>query len=253
MFADELSRRPGFFQSLDPRVKVVAVLELLISVSLSREAWVIAAIYLLALGLAWRSAISPGLLMRRVWLVTPLFTLPIVLPALFLTPGPPLTELPFGWTITRNGATAVLFLLLRVGSSLTLTLLLIYTTAWHTVLGALTSLRVPETFALVLGMTHRYIYLLLRVANDMLLSRQSRVAGQLSTADGQRLLSAAAGSLLTKSLKFSGDVYLAMQSRGFRHAGSSLRPFRMAPRDWGVLFAITLIAGVSTWLGQGGA
>ena len=37
----------------------------------------------------------------------------------------------------------------------------------------------PDVFVLMLGMTYRYIYLLLRLTNDMFLSRRSRVVAQL--------------------------------------------------------------------------
>ena len=49
LFAEEISTRPGLLQSLDPRVKVISTLALLIGVSLSRSLAVIAALYVLAL------------------------------------------------------------------------------------------------------------------------------------------------------------------------------------------------------------
>ena len=42
LFAEEISARPGLLQSLDPRVKVVSVLAMLVGVSLSRSLAVIA-------------------------------------------------------------------------------------------------------------------------------------------------------------------------------------------------------------------
>ena len=92
--------------------------------------------------------------------------------------------------------------------------LLVLTTPWNSVLKSLGVLRVPDALLVVLGMTYRYVYLLLRLADDMFLSRQSRVAGRLSGAEERRLLAASAGALLSRSLQFSEDVYLAMQSRG---------------------------------------
>lgn len=248
--AEELSHKAGIFQRLDARVKVLAVLALLISVSMARNLVVIAAIYGLALVIGWLSAISPALLLRRVWLALPFFTGLIALPALFLTPGPALFLLPLGLVVTRAGAMAVLFLLLRVSTSVTLTLLLVLTTPWNTVLSALSVLRVPPVFVLMLGMTYRYIYLLLRVANDMFLSRKSRVVGRLSTADNQKMLASIAGTLLSKSLNLSSEVYLAMQSRGFRGAVITLKPFRMQRKDWLWLIALALISAASIALGR---
>ena len=93
LFAEEMTARPGLLQALDPRVKVISVLALLVGASLSRSLAVIAAIYLLALVLAIASAIPAGFFVKRVWLALPFFTGMIALPALFITPGPALLHL----------------------------------------------------------------------------------------------------------------------------------------------------------------
>lgn len=245
LFAEEISHRDGLFQSLDARVKVVVTLALLISVSLSRSLAVIVGIYMLVLLLAFLSAVPASILLKRVWLALPFFTGLIILPALFVTPGPVLLRIFPNVAITVTGLTTALFLLARVGTSVSLTLLLILTTPWNTVLSALTVLRVPDVFILVLGMTYRYVYLLLHVANDMFLSRKSRIVGRLSTAENQRMVAAIGGALLGKSISLSNEVYLAMQSRGFRSSLVTLKPFKMQRRDWvwlGLLGSLSIVA-----------
>lgn len=245
IFAEEISSRPGLLQSLDARMKLIAILALLIGVSLSHSLTIIAVVYLLAILLAVLSAIPADFFIKRVWLVLPFFTGLVVLPALFITPGPPLIRIPLGLTITRTGLITVLFLLLRVSTSVSLALLLILTTPWNAVLSALSVMRIPDVFILILGMTYRYIYLLLHIANDMFLSRQSRVVGRMSGAEERRVIAATTASLLSKSLNMSSQVYLAMQSRGFRGTVVMMKPFKMQPRDWalgGVLLSVALIA-----------
>ncbi len=250
LFAEQISLQPGLFQSLDPRVKVVSVLALLIAVSASRSLWVIGGIYLLALILALASSIPAEVFIKRVWLALPFFTGMIALPALFITPGPALIRLPLGLVVTQTGFTTALFLLLRVSTSVSLTLLLILTTPWNTVLGALTVLRVPDVFILVLGMTYRYIYLLLHIANDMFLSRQSRVVGRMDTAEERHMLAAIGGTLLNRSINMSSEVYLAMQSRGFRGNAVTLKPFKMKRRDWFWLCAFLGLALLAIVFGR---
>jgi len=250
LFAEEISTRAGLLQSLDPRVKVVSILALLIAVSLSRSLWIIAGIYLLALILALVSSIPADFFVKRVWLALPFFTGMIILPALFITPGPPLVQLPFGLVITQTGLTTALFLLLRVSTSVSLTLLLILTTPWNMVLGALTVLKVPDVFILVLGMTYRYIYLLLHIANDMFLSRKSRVVGRMDSAEERRMFASIGGTLLSKSLNMSGEVYLAMVSRGFRGTIVTLKPFKMKMQDWIWLSVFLAFAMVAIILGH---
>ena len=250
LFAEEISAKTGLFQALDPRVKVLAVLALLIAVSFSRSLAVIAVIYLLVLALALASSVPAGFFIKRVWLALPFFTGMIILPALFITPGPALLQILPGLAITRTGAMAGLFLLLRVSTSLSLTLLLILTTPWNTVLSALTVLRIPDVFILILGMTYRYIYLLLHTANDMFLSRKSRVVGRMDAAEDRRMLAAISGTLLAKSLNMSSEVYLAMQSRGFRGTIVTLKPFKMQPRDWAWLVVFLAAAVLAIILGR---
>ncbi len=232
MFAEEVSLQAGLFQSLDPRLKIIVTLTLLIGVGMARNLWVIGGVYLLVLALALTSAIPADIFIRRVWLTVPLFTGIIAIPALFLIPGKPLVHLPLGLIITETGARNVIFLLLRVGTSLSLVLLLILTTPWNTVLAALGVLKVPDMFILVLGMTFRYIYLLLHIANDMFLSRKSRVIGRMSAKQERHMLAAIGATLLGKSLAMSSEVYLAMVSRGYRGTVVTLKPFRMQRRDW---------------------
>jgi len=250
VFAEELARQPGLLQAIDPRVKVLSLIALLIAVGLSRNLPVIVGLYGVALILARLSLVPMGFFVKRVWLFMPFFTGVIALPALFITPGPPLVQLPFGLVITQTGAQTALFLLMRVSTSVSLGILLILTTQWNTLLKALGVLRIPDVFVLILGMTYRYIYLLLHTTNDMFLSRKSRVVGRLSSAEERRIIAASAGTLLSKSLHLSSEVYLAMQSRGFRNTPRTMDTFKMRGSDWvasGIVAGIVLVA---IWLGR---
>ncbi len=250
LFAEEMARRPGLLQSLDPRVKVLSIVGLLIAVGLSRSLAVIAGLYVVMLLLAWRSSVPLGFFVKRVWLFMPFFTGIVAIPAFFITPGPALVRLPLGLVITQTGAMAALFLLLRVGTSVSAAVLLVLTTPWNTVLKALGVLHVPDVIVLILGMTYRYIYLLLHTANDMFLARKSRVLRRLSGAEERRLIAASAGTLLSRSIQLSGDVYLAMTSRGFHGAPRTMDTFKMTGRDWAWSAFMAAIVVTAIWLGR---
>jgi cobalt/nickel transport system permease protein len=250
IFAEEIARQRGLLQAIDPRVKVISLVALLIAVGMSRSIAVIVGLYAFTLILAGVSSVPLGFFIKRVWLFMPFFTGIIALPALFITPGPALVQLPFGLVITRTGALSALFLLLRVSTSASLAILLVLTTPWNTVLKALGVLRVPDVFVLILGMTYRYIYLLLHTVNDMFLSRKSRVMDRLSGAEERHLIAASAGTLLGKSLHLSSEVYLAMQSRGFRGYPRTMDTFKMRTMDWAYLFSVLAITALAIWLGS---
>jgi len=250
IFAEKISRQKGLLQAVDPRLKVIAMIMLLFAVSLSHHLTVIAALYFCALALAAVSAVPLGFFIKRVWVFIPFFTGIIALPALFITPGPTLLSLPLGIVITRTGAMTALFLLLRVGTSVSFAVLFVLSTPWNNVLKAMGILRVPDVVVLVLGMSYRYIHLLLHIANDMFLSRKSRILRRMSGAEERRLMAATSGTLLGKSLQLSSEVYLAMESRGYRGYPRTMDRFRMYWFDWVAALVVSFVIAVSIWFGR---
>jgi len=250
VFAERTARQPGLLQRLDARLKILAALLVLLAVGLSRSLPVILGLYFLALVLAFLSRIPLAFFIKRVWLLIPFFTGVVALPALFITPGPVLAHLPLGLVLTQTGLRTALFLLLRVGTSVSVAVLLVLTTPWNSVLKSLGVLRVPAVIILILGMTYRYIHLLLHLTNDMFLSRKSRLLRRMSGPEERKLIAATSGTLLNKSLQVSSEVYLAMQSRGFRNYPRTLDSFKMRRIDWLAGMLVVLTAGVAIWLGR---
>jgi len=111
-------------------------------------------------------------------------------------------------------------------------------------------LRVPQAFVLILGMTYRYIYVLLHAANNMFLARRSRVVGRVANAEDQRWLAASMGALFAKSYALSDDVYLAMQSRGFRGEAQVMETMAWRTHDWVWLSAFVVVAVLAVWIGR---
>ena len=258
LFAEELARQNGLLQALDPRAKLIGALALLIAISMSQNLVVIGTLYLLTLPMASASRVPMGFYLKRVWLFMPFFTGVVALPALFspFSPGAPMLTLidsaspKLFLAITQPGVVTAAFLLLRVGASVSIAVLLILTTRWTTLLKALRVLRVPQAFVLILGMTYRYIYVLLHAVNNMFLARRSRVVGRVSGADNQRWLTASMGAMLTKSYALSDQVYLAMQSRGFRGEALVMESMLWRVRDWIWMAIFVSVAGTAILLGR---
>ena len=250
VFAENLARQPGLYQAIDPRVKILTLLALLIAAGLSHSLGIIIILYVVSLIFAWLSRIPMAMFITRVWLFMPFFTGIVALPSLFLTPGPAIYRLPLGLTVTQTGAMTALFLLFRVGTSVSLTILVILTTPWNSLLKALKVLYVPDVIVLILGMTYRYIYLLLMTSNDMFLSRKSRIVGRLSGSDERQLLASTAGVLLSRSLQMSSEVYQAMQSRGFYRTPHTMDTFKIRHTDLYFGALILIISGLAIGLGR---
>lgn len=251
LVAEELATSDGLLQRLDPRAKVIGLLALVISVALARAFAAIGIVFIIALALAALSHVPLRLLLKRVWLGVLFFTGCIALPAIFLTPGNTIARLPLlNWPVTLQGLRSAGFLIARVETATTLSLLLVLCTPWTHVLKALRVLGVPVVFIVILGMTHRYIYLLMQTARDMYEARRSRLIGEPDGALRRRVAVSNVGVLLTKTFDLSNDVYLAMQARGFRGEVYTLDDFRWRVRDAVALIALLSAAIAVFWLGH---
>ncbi len=262
VFAERYARLPGLLQGLDPRVKIGTFLALLISTALSQQLGIIAVIYLLTVILAMASRIPLIFFLKRVWLFVPLFTGAIALPAIFnfITPGQPLVTVmtfaaPVNWgpvhlpaaiTITAQGLRGAEIFILRVGTSVSLSVLLILTTEWAKLLRALAALHFPQVAILIFGITYRYIFLFIKVTEEMFLARRSRAVGRTNVREQQNWLSYRLGFLLNRSTKLSNEVYLAMLSRGWNGQAHFLDDFRFRWQDaaW-IAFTVAFCASVA--------
>jgi energy-coupling factor transporter transmembrane protein EcfT len=146
--------------------------------------------------------------------------------------------------------TGASFLLLRVETTATLSLLLILSTLWNQLLRALRSFRVPTVVVVMVTMTYRYLFLLLQTALSMFESRQTRLVGRLAPVDQRRFAAAGIGVLLDKAFQLSGEVHTAMLARGFRGEARLLDELQMTPSDWLRLSALVTIAVAALWLGR---
>lgn len=249
MISEETARQRGLLQALDPRVRVVGLFSLVLAVTLSKKISVVAALLLLAVAIAILSRVRLSVLVKRVWLVVLGFTAVIAIPAIFVTPGDPVATLGF-LTITEQGLWTAAMLILRVETAVTFTTLLILCTPWAHVLKALRAFRLPKEAIAMLAMTHRYVFLLVETAGQMLESRRSRTVGILKPAEQRRMAARTAGVLLSKSIELSNEVYLAMQARGFRGDVQILSDFRMSKWDYFGLAVFLLAGSFAVWMGR---
>lgn len=251
MVSEETSVRPGLLQSLDPRIRVVGVLLLVLAVVLCRNLMVIGSLFVIAILVAIASQVSLASLFKRVWLVILAFTGLIAIPALFITPGRPILSVPpLPLSITAQGLRTAVLLVLRVETAVTLTTVLVLCTPWNHILKSLRWLRLPAELVTMVAMTHRYIFLLIETANQIFESRKSRTVGVWSSADKRRMMARTAGVLLSKSIELSHEVYLAMLSRGFDGEVHVLSDFRMNPRDYFALSLFIVAAAAAAWVGR---
>lgn len=250
-YAEQAARADGLLQRVDARVKLVGILALIVAVAAVHHLAVIAGLLAVAVVLAALSHVSFRVLLKRVWIAVLLFTGVIAFPAPFVTPGQVVAHVPLlGWAVTSQGLTSAGFLVMRVETAATFCILLVLTTPWNHVLKALRVLRVPAVLVTILGMTYRYLFLVLQSAHDMFESRRSRMVGELTGSERRRVAASSAGVLMSKTFDLSSEVYLAMQSRGYRGDVSLLDEFQVRSFDWLMLAGFAAIAAAAFWFGR---
>jgi cobalt/nickel transport system permease protein len=244
--AEQLAAGPGLLQRLDPRIKTLGLLTLVVTAVFVKSLVALAGLFGVATALALASRIALRRLAMQVWLGVLLFTGVIAAPAVFLVPGDPLAVVPFlEWTISSQGLRGAAFLVGRAQTAATFASLIVLTTPWPHVLKSLRGLGVPVVLIAILGMTHRYIFVLLASAVQLFEARRSRVMGVLRGPERRRMVMASIVVLLERSLYLASEVHLAMIARGYRGEVRLLDDFRTRARDWIALAGLLAVAGAA--------
>jgi cobalt/nickel transport system permease protein len=249
MFSDDVAARDGLLQRIDARVKVIALLILLIATALAHSPIVLVGLYAVCLLLAAASRLSLRFFVARVWLFIPVFTGIVVLPATFsfITHGHIVVPMGtwFGTRVglTQQGLTSAGLIVLRVATSISLVVLVTITTSWPRLLAALRALFVPRMFILVIGMAYRYLFHLLGSVSDMFTARKARTVGNdVNTKRDRAFVAASAGALFGKAHALSEEVHMAMVSRGYRGNITTLSHARLRMSDAAFAVAAAVLA-----------
>ncbi len=259
-FSEEHARMKGFLQSLDVRVKLVTFLFLLVLVSFLHAPLSLWSLYGASLLLAAVSRVPLRFFVLRVWLFVPLFSAAMVLPATvnIVTPGEPLwvittLERSYSWgpytipqeiAVTRQGLWGSIVFVSRVAASVSFAVLLTLTTRWSDIFAGLRALRVPRIFVMTLTMTNRYLFVFLRLIQDMYRARKSRTIHPLSSAGDRGWVASRIGVLFRKSVEMSNDIYLAMISRGYHGEVISVERLRATAIDYVWMVFVLAIGAV---------
>lgn len=226
---ENMSKRDGFLQGIDARLKIAAVLLAVLLVALIHNIYILLVLYGLNILLMIVSRLPTWTLQKRIWLTIPLLTLLLALPATLnlFNDGIPLLvichlpeqlvigswQVPEQLFISYQGARSALLIFLRVGLSLSWGVLLVATTPFNKLLSALHSFKIPPIIIMVLEMSIRYLALLIRLSLDMFAARQLRSVGQLSLRERQKQVGSAVGALFVSSILLSQEIHEAMVAR----------------------------------------
>ena len=246
--SEGFSRRKGFLQSLDPKVKLLSIMTAIFATSLIKDLKLLVLIYTFTLFLAYLSKINILFFIKRVWFFIPIFAGIIIIPMIFniFFLGDPLITLaylgptnhvgsltlPESIYITRQGVYAASIFIMRVATCVSAVVLLFLTTPQQILYKSLRTVGVPKIYVFTLEMTNRYIFLLMDLVRDMYFATKARAIKAGSMFKEQKWVGGRIGYTLIRSMDISEKVHMAMISRGFNGDVKVMQEFRIHKRDY---------------------
>lgn len=223
--ADKAAGGPGLLQSLDTRARIYGIFSLVAACAITSSAIVLVGLALIGGILTYASRVSPRALIKRV-LPSFIFTSIIIAPVFFGFGAHGAHGASGGaerhWITAVSIATGA-FIIARVTVMVSLAALIVLATRQADFFRGLGGLPVPSFFATALFMTFRYVFILIKIAEDAAMARKSRVIRPGHLGEPQSWFASRVALLLHKSLSVADEVNMAMISRGF--SGARIKTF----------------------------
>jgi cobalt/nickel transport system permease protein len=235
VYAERYSARIGLLQQIDPRVKLFSVAALVLSAVAVRTIAPLVVVLGVIILLCIASRIPLTFFTLRTTVFIPIFAGLIALPLLFMTPGVALATLRLDGVvlvITSQGLYRTVQFTLRVWVCVALSVLLILTTRFSELVGAMDRLRFPRVFVMMTSITYRFIFLFLNEGYRMLLARESRITKELRWRENVASLAKIVATIFIRAHERGERVYSAMTARGYTGTLRRLNNMKCVKRDW---------------------
>ena len=224
----------SFLHRLDPRIKVIMTLLLILGIVLTPErAWPAYPLLWALLGsLAITGQVSVSRLARLGGLALPFALAAATLP--FTLPGHPIFTVA-GLAVSDGGLIRFVSILLKSWLSVQAAMLLSITTHFTDLLWAFSSLHLPGTLVAIVSFMYRYLFTLKDETDRLLRARTARSGTLSGIKPGgslgwrARVAGGMVGNLFLRSYERSERVYIAMLSRGY---GGQMRVLDPLPLTW---------------------
>ncbi len=225
------AKQNGFFQLLDGRIKVVFLIiyVLIVSLTSSIEFHILTCFLLLLLFLF--SKLNIFHIYKRVLAVGFVFGFLIFIPAslnIFTKGENAFTIIrfshPHNWwiynvpqeiSVTYEGIQTVLRLTLKVINSVSIVLLVIYTTTFERIVKSLAYFGIPDIFLLTLTLTYKFVFILTNTTVEIYYAIKMRWWNKGSVKEAEEIVAGRIGYLFRKSWERYELVYQSMIARGF--------------------------------------
>lgn len=231
----------------DPRLRLTTTVLLLLVIGLTDSLLALLFIAVSIIAFAFLAGFTAVQLLKRL-LILELFVLFLTLFLPFTTPGSPVFSL-FGYQATHEGFQLTLIIMLRVGSSVLLTLALLTSQSTHQLAQAMSSLGLPNKLCWLFLMTVRYVHVLADEYYRMRESMKARAFRPGPNRHTWQSYSWLIGMLLVRSMNKSETLLQSMRCRGFTDQFVSLNAQSWRKSDTLLMLGVLLIAGLWLYVG----
>lgn len=244
VLAEESAGCPGILQHLDPRAKLISTAILVVALTFVHHIGLLASAVILSTLTAFASGIRPGTFIKAIAPVSILTTL-LAIPSMFsfITPDPAAIHLgPV--SVTHSGIHVAARFITGAISCVSVVSLLVLSTHRTSLLSAVRWFRVPQIFVMTLLMTYRYLFVLIRDAEEMHFAKDSRTIAYGGPASERAWVAGRTGDLFLRARRLSERIYLAMAARGFNGEARSLQNVKWNIRSTAAVVISVVIAAL---------
>jgi cobalt/nickel transport system permease protein len=227
----ENAAKTNLIQNINPYVKLISLIYLVIIISIVSNpvAQILTTALIFLLYIIARLNVFQ--VYRKIFFIAFFFGFLVVLPASLnvITDGKIILNLitfdhpshfwiyniPKNIGFTENGFQVVLLIFLRVLNSVSLSLLIVFTTPFSSFIKSFKLIGVPDTFLMIISLAYKYIFILSRTIEETYLALKSRLTGNIKSRNIRNIIGGRIFFIFRKSRIIYEDTYFAMVSRGY--------------------------------------
>lgn len=255
----ESAATENFIQKINPHVKFFSLIYLVVVISFVNrpEAQILISAFIFTLYLIARLRILQ--VYRRIFSLAFIFGFLVVFPASLniITPGKIIFNLinlnkpvhfwifsiPRNIGFTDNGFHVVSLVFLRVINSISIALLIVFTTSFPSFIKSFKIIGLPDTFLMIISLAYKYIFILSRTIEDTYFALKSRFLGNAKNSSIRKLVSGRVFFIFKRSTVIYENTFYAMVSRGYHGEIKLYSQSHFAFRDF-VALVIVIVLGI---------
>jgi cobalt/nickel transport system permease protein len=227
----ENGAKENFIQKIHPHVKFVSLIYLAVVISVvndfTSQILITSFIFLIFI----KARLNVYQVYSKIFILAFIFGVLVVFPASLnvITPGKIIFNLftfdessqfwiyniPEKIGFTENGIKVVSLVFLRVLNSVSIALLVVYTTPFPSFIKSFKIVGVPDTFLMIISLAYKYIFILSRTIEETYFALKSRLSGNVKSGSLRKLIGGRIFFIFKKSMIIYENTYYAMVSRGY--------------------------------------